>query len=219
MATFKVQIEDLVGAVGDDAALTQWLTDGVKEITNILPPDLKEKCMTETTLSNSPETMDLDVVGSVLYVTRLSANSGGKRLPCRQVPISYADSANDSTSLHFASVTDPVYFISSSGDAVILSVLPTPTADQTAIVYHLGYTAAAHGDSVIANFPDEAEHLVVLYASIKAVEFLMVSEEDPELFAPIIATLKQDYDKGIKILAGGTAPKQSQKLGDIAIPG
>ena len=83
MATFKVQIEDLVGAVGDDAALTQWLTDGVKEITNILPPDLKEKCMTETTLSNSPETMDLDVVGSVLYVTRLSANSGGKRLPCR----------------------------------------------------------------------------------------------------------------------------------------
>ena len=211
MATFKVQIEDLVGAVGDDAALTQWLTDGVKEITNILPPDLKEKCMTETTLSNSPETMDLDVVGSVLYVTRLSANSGGKRLPCRQVPISYADSANDSTSLHFASVTDPVYFISSSGDAVILSVLPTPTADQTAIVYHLGYTAAAHGDSVIANFPDEAEHLVVLYASIKAVEFLMVSEEDPELFAPIIATLKQDYDKGITMLAAQGIPKPAQR--------
>ena len=211
MATFKVQIEDLIGAVGDDDALTQWLTDGVKEVTNILPPNLKEKCMTETTLSNSPETMDLDGVGNVLYVTRLSANSGGKRLPCRQVPISYADSANDSTSLHYASVTDPVYFISSSNDAVILSVLPTPTADQTAIVYHLGYASVAYGDSLIANFPDEAEYLVVLYASIKAVEFLMINEEDLELYAPIISTLKQDYDKGITMLAAQGIPKPQQR--------
>ncbi len=41
MATFKVQIEDLVGAVGDDAALTQWLQDGTREIISILPPYLK----------------------------------------------------------------------------------------------------------------------------------------------------------------------------------
>ena len=31
MATFKVQIEDMVGSVGDDTALTSWLTDGAKE--------------------------------------------------------------------------------------------------------------------------------------------------------------------------------------------
>ena len=41
MATFKVQIEDLVGTVGDDNALTQWLQDGTREIISILPPYLK----------------------------------------------------------------------------------------------------------------------------------------------------------------------------------
>ena len=41
MATFKVQIEDLTGAVNDDSALTQWLTDGAKEIINILPAKFK----------------------------------------------------------------------------------------------------------------------------------------------------------------------------------
>ena len=201
MATFKVQIEDLVGAVGDDAALTQWLTDGVKEITNILPPDLKEKCMTETTLSNSPETIDLDTLGGeILYVTRLSADSGGKRLPCRQIPLSLAASAADSASIHYASVTDPVYWISSSNDATILSVLPTPTANQTAIVYNVGYpTVDVSAVSAIANFPDELEYLVVLYVAIKVAESLMISEEDPEVFSPIISTLKQDYTQGLQL--------------------
>ena len=213
MANFDVQILDLINAdYSDQTAMDGWATDAVKEITNILPSNLKEKCMTETTLSNSPETMDLDVVGNVLYVTRLSANSGGKRLPCRQVPISYADSANDSTSLHYASVTDPVYFISSSNDAVILSVLPTPTADQTAIVYHLGYTSVNVSEvSTIANFPDEAEYLVVLYTAIKVAESLLSSEEDIELYTPIIATLKQDYNKGITMLSNQGIPQAQER--------
>ena len=41
MATFKVQIEDMGGSVGDDTALTSWLTDGAKEIINFMPePEL-----------------------------------------------------------------------------------------------------------------------------------------------------------------------------------
>ena len=72
--------------------------------------------------------------------------------------------------------------------------LPTPTANQTAIVYHVGYpTVDVDVVSTIANFPDEAEYLVVLYTAIKVAESAMVTEEDPELFAPIITVLKQDY--------------------------
>ena len=172
MATFKVQIEDITGAVGDDAGLTQWLTDGVKEIINILPPELKEKCMTETTLNNSSPTMDLDGVGEILYVSRLSANSGGYRISCRKVPSMHSGLTSDSSSLYYGTVTDPVYWIQSTSDAAILNVYPSPEATQTARVYHIGYTAAAHGDSVIANFPDEAEYLVVLYAAIKGLHRL-----------------------------------------------
>ena len=62
--------------------------------------------------------------------------------------------------------------------------------------------------SSIVNFPNEAEYLVVLYTAIKVVESLMISEEDPELFIPIITILKQDYDKGIQMLAAPYIPPQ-----------
>ncbi len=199
-----------------DESAAQWMTDGVKEVINILPSDLKEKCMTETTCNNSSPTMDMDGVGEILYVTRLSADSGGTRLPCREISTGYAELANDSGSIYKASATDPVYWISSSSDAAILSILPTPTANQTAIIYHVGYptfTAADGGTydvvaaTSIANFPDEAENLVVLYAAIKATEYMMLSEEDMEIYGPQLQTLKQDYQQGISALKGGGAPQ------------
>ena len=201
MAVFKTQIQDIIGDFDDDVAINQFLTDGAKEIINMMPRDLKEKCMIETTLSNSHETIDLDTLGGeILYVTRLSADSGGKRLPCRQISLSLAASAADSASIHYASVTDPVYWISSSNDATILSVLPTPTANQTAIVYNIGYPTVVGSDvSAIANFPDELEYLVVLYAAIKIIERQLIEEEDNELYVPIVTTLKQDYLQGLQL--------------------
>lgn len=207
---FDTQILDLVNVddFTDQAAMDAWATDAVKEIINILPPELKQKCTTETTLNHSATTMDMDGVGEILYVNRLSADSGGSRIPCREVPSMYGELSNDSNSLYKASVTDPVYWILSSGDAAILNVIPTPTENQTAVVYHIGYPSVdVSSDSTIANFPDEAEYLVVLYTAIKVAESVMVSEEDPELFAPIIATLKGDYDKGITMLASQGIPK------------
>ena len=98
----------------------QWLTDAAKEVTNILPRILKEKCTTETTLNHSATTIDLDTLGGeVLYVNRLSADSGGSRIPCRKVPSMYGELSNDANSIYKASVTDPVYWILSSSDAAI----------------------------------------------------------------------------------------------------
>ena len=122
-----------------DESAAQWMTDAAREVINILPPLLKEKCTTETTLNNSATTMDMDGVGEILYVNRLSADSGGSRIPCRKVPSMYGELSNDSNSLYKASVTDPVYWILSSSDATILNVIPTTTANQTAIVYHVAY--------------------------------------------------------------------------------
>ena len=175
MSTFKVQVEDLVGSVSDDTALTDWLTSGAKELINIFPNNLKEKCSTITNLyiGNTNTTMDMDGCGEILYATRENANSG-YYAPCRKIPSVYGDMSNDSSSLHYATATDPVYWIeSNSSGASTLFVKPTPTAAQPAKIYHVGYPSVAHGDSVIANFPNEAEYLVTLYASIKSLQRLM----------------------------------------------
>ena len=230
--SFGERIHALTGFDGDstdsseigenfDDVTAEWMNVAVREVVNILPQDLKEKCMTETTLNNSSPTMDLDGIGKILYVTRLSADSGGKRLSCRQVPLSHAELANDSTSIYYASVTDPVYWISSSSDAAILSVLPTPTANQTAIVYHVGYPvfdADGSGSNIniktatsISNFPDEAENLIVLKAAISAAEYQFAIEEDPEIYIPMIQNLKQDYQQAVAELSPKSAQPQPQR--------
>jgi hypothetical protein len=201
---------------GEDFYLhtNQWLKDAAKEVIHILPPKLKEKCTTETTLNNSATTMDMDGVGEILYVNRLSADSGGSRIPCRKIQSMYGELANDLNSLYKASATDPVYWILSSSDASILNVIPTPTANQTALVYHVGYPSPAnfHDETTIANFPDEAEYLVVLRAAVTAAQHLLAIEEDVELYGPVLTTLKQQYQEGVLALQTGS-PIPQQKGG------
>ena len=222
--SFGEQIHALTGFDGDstdaseigenyDDVTAEWMNVAVREVVNILPPLLKEKCTTETTLNHSATTIDLDTLGGeVLYVNRLSADSGGSRIPCRKVPSMYGELSNDSNSLYKASVTDPVYWILSSGDAAILNVIPTPTANQTAIVYHVGYPTVDHSHSDIANFPDEAEYLVPLRAAITAVEYKLNFEEDVELYTNMLGALKAQYQEAVLALqTGSIIPQQRGK--------
>jgi len=167
---FDTQITDLVGGTIDQVACDQWAADACKEIINQLPAKLKVKCATTTTLSNSPTVMDMDAVGDILHVTRLSADSGGYQIAVREIPAMHSGLATDPTDLnYYGTVTDPVYWIDgNTSDAATLYVKPTPTSAQTAIVHHISYpTVDVSAVSIIANFPDEAEALVVLYVATR----------------------------------------------------
>ena len=204
MATFKVQIEDMTGSVGDDSALTQWLTDGAKEIINILNPELKMECSTMTALTSSTP-MDLDASGTIFHVTRENADSGF-HTPCRKIPSEYGGIASASSGhmMYEATETDPVYWTTSdTGGDPKLFVKPDPTANQPARVHHVAFPSVGNGDQSIVNFPDEAEYLVVSYAAVKATERLMLAEEDMEVYGPQLKNLKQDYQQGIQLLVGG----------------
>ena len=195
---FDTQIQALTGTA-TDSEMDQWLTDGVKEIIHILPAELKAKCSTVSILNNSATTLDVDSKGDILHVTRLSANSSGYQVACREIPAMYAGLAEDSSNLMFyATVTDPVYWVDSSSGVCTLKVKPTPEATQTSIVHHITYpTVDADSDSTIANFPDEAEYLVVLYAAIKVLQNKMNEKTGdlPNLSlppAPIAPTLSDN---------------------------
>ena len=213
MANFDVQITDLVGGTIDSAACNQWAADACKEIINVLPANLKAKCST-ITIRNATNgtTLDLDGVGNILNVTRLSANSGGYYKPCREIPAMYGDLSNDSSDLNFyATVNDPVYWITSnSSSASTLFIKPTPTDAQPANVYHITYPTVSVADvSIIGNFPDEAEYLVVLYCAAKQAAQYMSTEannEDSELYqlySDMYAKFNAEYLKGLQALTGG----------------
>ena len=206
MANFKTQIEDLVGSVSDDSALTQWLTDGAKEILRVLPPELKENCMTISEVTSSSGLANIDTKGEIVAVTRTDS-SGGTIQTCRPIPTwAYGRAVDTSSLLYLGTVSDPVYYIYNNS----LRVKPDPdSSGQEAIVHHLVAPSVANTEDGIDAFPNEAEHLVVLYASIKAAERLLAVEEDVELYGPLINTLKQSYTSGLQSL--GVGVKQPQQ--------
>tara|TARA_R110002020_G_scaffold138354_2_gene308297 strand:- start:25118 stop:25936 length:819 start_codon:yes stop_codon:yes gene_type:complete len=170
MANFDVQIQALAGTA-TQTEMDDWATDGVKEIINILPYELKIECAAITSLTSSTP-MDLDITGEVFHVTRENADAG-YHTPCRKIPSMYGGLAEDSGNLmYYATATDPVYWTESdTGSDPKLFVKPTPTANQPARVHHVAFPSVdVSAVSAIVNFPNEAEYLVVLYASVKVLQ-------------------------------------------------
>ena len=204
MATFNAQINDLVGAFTDTDAMDQFLRDGLKQLYNVLSSEKLAECVTHTELNNSTSTLALNTVtiGPVLSVTR--KDSKGFNQICRQISPVMASRITDTSDLMHANETDPVYFIKNS----VLNVYPDPTASQTAEVLYLPLTQIGNGDSAVNNLSNDMEYIVVLYAAIKCAQSLLATEEDDELYVPIITTLKQDYAQALNLLGvGAQAPR------------
>ena len=218
MANFDVQIQALTGTA-EQTEMDDWATDGAKEIINILPYELKLKCISDTLLyiGNTNTTMDMDGVMKIMNVVRENADSG-YYIDCRNVPIAYSGSLTDSSSIYAASATDPAYYISSTSDASTLNVVPTPTAAQPAIVYHISYpTVDVSAVSTIANFPDEAEYLVVLYAAIKVLQNKMNELNVDSNISLTHATIHSELDKvdDIIVEASNKIDAYYTSIGDI----
>ena len=170
MATFEAQVEGLTSLSIDGSSaptqteLTQFLTDGAKEILTALPRNKKLIYATNNTLNNLTTT--LTVGGSeVLSVVR---SNGTINHPCRKIPVELSGRAQDTTEMIVGTATDPVWWIAGN----TLNIYPTPDSNA-ATVETLAYPAVAYDWDAIAKFPDEAEYLVPIYASIKSLQNVM----------------------------------------------
>ena len=209
MATFEVQVEGLTSLSIDGSSaptqneLTQFLTDGAKEIINHLPKHLLPLCSAEQSFtSGSANALN---TGKVLSVFR---SDGDIKQPCRQIDSSYKGRVLDSDDMDYATITDPVYYIENNavdvfpeGGSVTYSEVQYPTVSYTA--------------SDISLFPDEAEYLVVLYGAIKALQNKMGSKfselpTDITLSAlpvpPVVPTLSSNQIGSLPTAPAYTAP-------------
>ena len=164
MATFEAQVEGLTSLDIDgssaptQAELTQFLTDGAKEILNTLPRSKQSLFTTSNDLNTSSQSLTL--LGSEIFsVTR---DDGTINQPCRRVPAELNGRIRDADDMMAATVTDPAYYVTNN----ILVVVPSPTNAQNAHVHTLNYPTVSFGDSAIAKFPDDAEYLVPIYGAI-----------------------------------------------------
>ena len=194
MATFEAQVEALTSLSIDGSSaptqteLSQFLTDGAKEVLNTLPRSKQSLFTTSNDLNGSSP--NFTVLGSEIFsVTR---DDGTINQPCRIVRPELNGRIRDADDMMAATATDPAYYITNN----ILSVVPEPTNAQNAHVHTLNYPTVAFSDSVIAKFPDDGEYLVALYGAIKSLSNklstliksdLSISASAPS--APSLATL------------------------------
>ena len=125
MATFEAQIEGLTSLSIDGSSapnqteLTQFLTDGAKEIINILPPDKLEFCSSQQTFTSVMPGSEAETLntGKVLRVYR---NDGDYDKRCRLIIPELKGYANDPDEMQYASTSDPVFYIENNK----INVLP-----------------------------------------------------------------------------------------------
>jgi len=189
MATFEVQVEGLTSLTLDGGSsptqteLTQFLTDGAKEIINNLPSDLLPLCASSNTFtSGSAETL---VTGKILNVFR---NDGDISQPCREIPAKAKGRASDPDEMNYATITDPVFFI----DNNTLDVLPAGGSCSYSAV---AYPSVAYNASSITAFPNEAEHLVVLYGAVKSLQNVLGSRASNADITTALGLIKAAVDQ------------------------
>ena len=193
MATFEAQVEGLTSLSIDGSSspnqteLTQFLTDGAKELINILPINLLHLCASEQSFtSGSPQTLN---TGKVLYVTR---SDGTIAQPCRNILPSLVGRSLDSGDMNAATTTDPIYYIKNN----TLDVAPS---SGSSVYSEVQYPTVAYSDSNVARFPDEVEYLIPLYASIKSLQNVLSSKTSDSDIETALTALNTELDESLPI--------------------
>lgn len=207
MATFEAQVEALTSLSIDGSSsptqteLTQFLTDGAKEILTSLPDSKKALYTTSNDLNSS--SVSYTVLGSEIFsVTR---DDGTINQPCRRIPAELNGRVRDTDDMMAATTTDPVYYVINN----VLVVVPEPSNSNNAQVNVLSYPSVAFGDSVIAKFPDEAEYLVPMYASIKSLQNALAEKASNSDMSTAIAAVKSAVEAAATTIASFTSTTES----------
>ena len=184
MADFKTQVEDLIGSVGDDALITQSLLDVGGEIIGSLPVGK----LLSSSLAVAVSTSGLSISDKrVLAVDK-------DDLPAKKIRADEKARYNDTASIYAATDTNPVYYIEAetiylngdAGDGATAGVLHYVPKLPT----HNGSALISNGSDAVANFPLEAEYLLILGSSARCLQRLMSDKTDSlpsDVTAPVLS--------------------------------
>jgi len=184
MSTFKVRIEDYVGAVGDDTFLGDALTDTAAEVIRAMPIS-KIKGFTQESgdITNNSTNIANHRIVSVIR----ERGTDTEYVECRELPVKYFRKAQDSNSMFSASVESPIYIIKNSS----IYVFPTPGASPNAfrvesVIFPTVVSSASDITDTPDSFPDSIEDVVVVGASAKACQYLMARVKDSMPSEPVL---------------------------------
>jgi hypothetical protein len=196
LATFQVRVEGLtglsVGTTPTQAELTEYLKDGVVEVTSRCI-ELNPMDMENFARESAEQTSNGFNPGSNQILSVIRENgTDGHWYPCSKRPIALQYKVTNPDSLEYASGYNPVYMITQNRS---VHVYPEPGSSNDGFkVLYVNYdpeeldgTDLEYNSSGIKWFPEDKVYLVVLYAGIKALKNRLSSKHSdlPSDIVPI----------------------------------
>ena len=196
MANFGERIKALTGLeeISNIGFLAnQWLNDAIKDIINVLPPQVLYIASDSVNLSQWQGTTTPE--SRVLEVVRWGGNPRIEN-ECKEIDSALRGKYTP-TSGYMEEATDdsPVFWRRKNA----IRVLPDPTGEDYATITYVNYPSIVYTQSSISKFPNEVEQLVALKAAVTAKFYqigLANQEEDLEVATSHtnhMSALNQEY--------------------------
>ena len=184
MQTFKIQIEDLIGAVADDTLISSAIQDIGAELVSVSPIQKLKNYIKTTAISSS---------GLNIASKKIITVEKGDYI-AKEIGASDKAKYKDTGSIYASADTDPVYYVESQ------SVFVIGSGNETSGVLHFipnvpthdGDNVIVHGSTSVEHFPKDGIPLIVLGGAIRCLqraiadkrtqlELYVQTDEDPEM--------------------------------------
>tara|TARA_R100000808_G_scaffold20562_1_gene44441 strand:- start:1345 stop:2850 length:1506 start_codon:yes stop_codon:yes gene_type:complete len=168
--SFKTEVENITDTVSDTSALNDWLKSGAWDIINrvkLTDPSKLQSFSQQKDISNNTAS----VGGNLLLGVYSSAAK------YREISPSLKIKALDSDSIHKATLTDPVYWKENGN----IYLRPTGGSSNTMSIVEIDSTNLVHSQSPsdVQYFPDDMKHLLVYYAAMQQIQYLLMTHKLP----------------------------------------
>tara|TARA_R100000664_G_scaffold34239_1_gene55557 strand:+ start:608 stop:2134 length:1527 start_codon:yes stop_codon:yes gene_type:complete len=159
--TIKVQVEDLIGTLGDDVLLTDSAQATLNEIVNVTPEEGLSFFLAKSSAIESATATQVE------YRKNMSVWRNG--IECIKVDKGMETRINDTSSIFYPTNDNPVYILDSTG--VTIKPDPNDSGSGAAYIYSVTVpTLNATSATWNTGLPDGAERLVIYGAAAKCLQ-------------------------------------------------
>ena len=190
--------------------MEDWIKDAIREIYSFVPRNEKFRygTLSSAALASTGITIKEPIL-SVLWSVD-SNFSDETTYEAREMLYNQLYMFNKHYSLFKATSNDPIFYYepSTSGTAQKIKALPNNVGSNATYIKVVQFDVPnwdAEGSfnadeiTTINTIPNEIDHLIVLNASVKATTYLLQSEQDEDIYVPLLNTLKADYVQSVQL--------------------
>ena len=182
--------------------IQDWIKDSIRELYSIVPKVEKYK-FTSLSASKVAASTGVDVTEPILGVFWFEGNLDGDDAgyECREIPYTKLFEVNKFNSILKPHAQDPIYYLEPQGAGSTQKVKALPSGGYMKVLSLDMTTANTDPDTLesVINIPNELDHLIVLLTSVKATNFLLQSEQDDDIYVPLLSSLRADYQQALQM--------------------